>query len=239
MIYLILDPAREAGLEKYRELKEKFSKGRKIFLFDSVGFDPAGFQAIIESQSLFGEDLTIFCREISENSEALEILEKSVEKLAASPQDFVFLEKKLPPALEKRLLKSAERFWQFKKTLAPKNKWFDSRWNPFQLTDALAERDRRKLWILSQKALLSGVSPEEIFWKIFWQVKNLLVAKRSRNAQESGLSSYPYQKARVWAKGFSDQELENLSASLVSLYHDSRRGLADFETSLELLILSF
>lgn len=238
MIYLILDPTGQKGLEKYRELSERFSKNREIFRFNSVDFNPAEFEAIFQSQPLFSKKIAVLCNGLSENLEALAILEKSAPKIAQSPHYFVFLERKLPVALEKKLKKLNQELWQFEGLPKPKNKWADSRWNPFALTDALAERDRRRLWVLSQKALLAGVRPEEIFWKIFWQVKNLLVAKRAKNVKDSGLSPYPYQKARVWAKDFSDQELENLSASLVSLYHDSRRGLSDFATSLELFILS-
>ncbi len=116
--------------------------------------------------------------------------------------------------------------------------------NPFAICDAVANKDRKKAWLLLQLAILNGVAAEEIFWKIWWQVKNLLVVKRLSeekvvNAEkESGLKPYPFKKALFAVKNFSSSELENLSWDLVDLFHKSKISQMDMEIGLEKLIVN-
>jgi len=44
--------------------------------------------------------------------------------------------------------------------------------------------------------------------------------------------------AQSQIESFSDEELKVLSADIISMYHDSRRGIVDFKTSLEQFSLS-
>jgi len=46
-----------------------------------------------------------------------------------------------------------------------------------------------------------------------------------------------FNKSASFAKKFSRRELEHISSGLVSLYHDSRRGIVDFEIALEQFVL--
>jgi len=55
--------------------------------------------------------------------------------------------------------------------------------NIFALTDALGARQKKDAWILYQKALGAGLSAEEIFFKIVWQVKSMLIAKKTKNVR--------------------------------------------------------
>lgn len=118
------------------------------------------------------------------------------------------------------------------------------KYNPFQICDAVASRDRKTSWILLQKALLNGVPAEEVFWKIWWQVKTLLLVKFLAGAnvknieKESGLKSYPAQKALAAIRNFSSSELNQLSWNLVDLYHKIRKGQAEFEIGLEKILIS-
>ena len=108
--------------------------------------------------------------------------------------------------------------------------------NPFQICDAVAEKNRKSAWILLQKALLSGVPAEEVFWKIWWQVKVLLLVKN----QPQGLDLHPFviKKNLRNIKNFTQEELKNLSWNLVDLYHKTRKGQAEFETGLEKILIS-
>ena len=110
--------------------------------------------------------------------------------------------------------------------------------NIFSLTDAIGARDRRGAWIIYQRALSQGVAPEEIFWKIVWQVKSLLLASKTESAEEAGMKTYPYSKAKGYLKNFEVGELLSLSEGLVLGYHDVRRGQGDMETCIEKTILS-
>lgn len=109
--------------------------------------------------------------------------------------------------------------------------------NIFTLTDALGARNKKEAWVLYQKALLAGVSAEEIFFKLFWQVKSLLTASRVKSIEETEMKPFTYNKAKGYLKNFKQEELEKLSEDLVSGYILARRGEAEIETLIEKLLL--
>lgn len=109
-------------------------------------------------------------------------------------------------------------------------------YNPFQICDAVAEKDRKSAWILLQKAILSGVPVEEVFWKIWWQVKVLLLVKNQ--PQDLDLHPFVIKKNLRNIKNFTQEELKNLSWNLVDLYHKTRQGQAEFEIGLEKILIS-
>ena len=114
----------------------------------------------------------------------------------------------------------------------------DADFNVFALTDALGERDRKKLWTLYQRAKYAEVSPEEIHGILFWQVKSMLLAKNAKNAEEAGLKPYPFKKSVGFLKHYTGGEVEHLSRKLLSVSHDARRGLHDFDIALERFVLN-
>ncbi len=109
--------------------------------------------------------------------------------------------------------------------------------NIFTFTESLASRKRKDTWILYQKALAAGVSAEEIFWKVVWQLKCLLLANKTKSAEEAEMKSFPYSKAKGNLKNWQEGELEKLSEEIVVGYHQIRRGVGEMETFLEKLIL--
>lgn len=113
-----------------------------------------------------------------------------------------------------------------------------SDFNIFALTDAIGARRKRDAWVLYQKALASGMVPEEVFYKLVWQVKTMLIASRTKTAEEADMKSFPYSKAKGFLKNFETSELVNLSESLVLGYHKARRGEGEIETLVEKTLLS-
>lgn len=110
--------------------------------------------------------------------------------------------------------------------------------NLFHLCDAFAQKNKRQLWLLFQRALLLGASAEEIFWKLWWQTKNLLLLKNlspGRTAK-SGLHPFVEKKTRAFLKNFKEKELAAYSARLVEIYNESKIG-GDLEILLEDFIL--
>ncbi len=107
----------------------------------------------------------------------------------------------------------------------------------FSLTDALGRRDKKQLFVLYQKAKMNKSAAEEIHGILFWQIKAMLQAAAAKNAQDSGLNPYVYQKSLASLKNFSEQELKAISSRLVSIYHEARRGMVDFDVALEKFIL--
>jgi hypothetical protein len=111
--------------------------------------------------------------------------------------------------------------------------------NIFTLTDAIGARKKKDAWILYQKALASGMAADDIFWRaIAWEIKTLLLASKTKSAEESGLNPFVYQKAKAYSKNFKAGELENLSETLVVGYHNARRGIGEIETLIEKILLS-
>jgi hypothetical protein len=109
----------------------------------------------------------------------------------------------------------------------------------FAMADALGARDKKTLWILYRQAVEEGKASEEIHGILFWQAKSMVLAARTKFAGEAGLNPYVYTKSKRYAENFSEPELTALLDRLVSVYHDSHRGMHEFETALERLILEY
>ena len=110
--------------------------------------------------------------------------------------------------------------------------------NIFALTDALGNRKKKEAWILYEKALAAGLSAEEVFFKLVWQVKSMLIAQRTKNVGETDMKAFPYNKAKSFLKNYKQSELEKLSEDLVIGYHQARQGKGEIETLIEKLLLS-
>ncbi len=109
--------------------------------------------------------------------------------------------------------------------------------NIFALTDAIGARKKRDAWVLYMKALAAGMAPEEVFYKLVWQTKTMLVAQKTKTAEEADMKSFPYSKAKGFLKNFKPGELEKLSTHLVLGYHAARRGEGEIETLVEKALL--
>lgn len=138
---------------------------------------------------------------------------------------------------------SAEEDLFKKSSDVPSEAWPDfshkssSAFNIFSLTDAIGARQKRDAWVLYRKALASGMVPEEVFYKLVWQVKTLLVAEKTKSVSETEMKPFPYNKAKGYLKNFKSGELEKLSLELVNGYHRIRRGEGEMETLVERFLL--
>ena len=145
------------------------------------------------------------------------------------------LESALPAAMLKKIEKQAEKIQMFGDAAVGAEK----ERRDFSLTDAFGRRDKGKLWVLYQKALMDGASPEEIHGGIFWQLKTMMLAAGSGSAKEAGVHPFVFQKSREFAGRYGGLgELPRLSSNLVSLLHDARRGGLPLPLALEKFILS-
>lgn len=109
--------------------------------------------------------------------------------------------------------------------------------NIFALTDAIGARKKKDAWVLYQKALAAGMAPEEVFYKLVWQAKTMLVAKNTSSVAETDMKPYPYSKAKGFLKNFKDGEIERMSEALVLGYHAARSGKGEIETLVEKTLL--
>lgn len=176
------------------------------------------------STGLFFEKHVSVFEHALEKKEHADILVQQAEVLRDSPNIFVFIEQTLLKDAAEAFKKHAESFEVFD---LPAKKWGDGGFNVFALTDAFAKRDKKSLWILYQQALSADIAPEEILHKLFWQVKMLLIAKSSPNAEQLkklAIKEYTYDKSKSSAKNFTDAELRTFSFDLVSILQEGRRG---------------
>ena len=118
-----------------------------------------------------------------------------------------------------------------------------SKYNPFAICDAFAAKNKARAWTLLQEAILSGVPVEDVFFKILWQIKNLLLVKKlkkdgkSNIAEETGLHPFVIKKALMAGNNFSEEELVNYSGEMVRIYHEERRGICELPIELEKMLV--
>ena len=248
MLYVFYGDDSEKARTKWRAtlgaFKIKNSAG-DIFQFDPYKFDQIQLEELAGSGlGLFGEKRLVAADRLLENKDALVWFEEWLENIVASANTFVLLENKVDGKLTKKIeqaggkLGKSELGHQVSK-LAP---------SPFAFTNAFGDRDRKQAWVKLQEALHGGETAEEIFWRLGWQVKTMLLVKKTDLANTNAgkktpavlasLKPFVLNKTRAQVRKFEMTELENLSSSLIRLWHDSRRGLSDFELGLERLVLS-
>ncbi len=151
--------------------------------------------------------------------------------MALSPHAFIIIEGPLL-ADEKRLYqKQATEMFEAKAIAR-------ERYNVFTLAESLLKKDKKQLWLQLQEARVAGLSTEEIIGTLWWQLKSLRLAKLTKSAAEAGMKDYPYSKAKRALSVFKEDELEELSASLLAVYHDGHGGVRDIDTALETWVLS-
>lgn len=188
------------------------------------------------SRGLFGEPRIIIMEGILGEDITTAPVLKKIREIALSPNTFVFLEDDINTETINILKENAEKIFYFKNETDKKG---TREFNVFSVTDAFGRRDRKSAWILYQKAVLAGASPEELHSMLFWQIKNILLAKKwsDGGASLAGMKPFVFNKAKSFARNFSEKEIMELSSKFIDVYHKSRKGLVSFDEALEKLIL--
>lgn len=115
----------------------------------------------------------------------------------------------------------------------------------FQLTDALARKDRNTAMEYYHQLLKNRESLVYILAVISKQIRQLCQIKAMQAARASSdeitrsLSLHPFvvKKLMTQARTFNTRELNHLLKELVQLEWDFKRGKADLETGLELMVV--
>jgi DNA polymerase III delta subunit len=223
------------GNDRLRLVKEANAFIGKQDVDEIISFDETNVSAeeilnFAEQGALFGGKKLIRLDGSLEVEEILKVIIDEVELLAKSDNIFVFIESSIL-ASDLKKIKSHAKICQEFKTLEKKKETF----NVFSLADALARRDKKTLWVMYQKALRSGKSPEEISGTLFWQLKTLAILEQGGG---STLSPYVVSKNKMAVKNFKTGEILDITSRLIQGYHRARRGVGDMEVVIERLILS-
>jgi DNA polymerase III delta subunit len=231
MFYLFHGKSRKKASEKAYALVKGLLSKKPDASYVRVGVDDWHEDILLElsgTQGLFESKHVILCDDLW--SEALPN-EDDIDVIANSPNVFILIETNLSPSQKKTLVKLAKG-----ETEVTKDEERET-FNIFTLSDALSVKDKKRLWLLYREALASNVDPEDILNILFWQIKNLVLAKRNLLSGKLKVSPYVASKAKQGAVNWKDDELETKAKQIVDIYHMSRLGQADMEVSLERLIL--
>lgn len=193
------------------------------------------FDELTGSQALFKSEYVVVLDSLFGSKEGEEVVLANIEKISVAPHPFFVLDGKLLAPARKKLEKHAEKVYEFTPKTAPKAESF----NTFSLTDALGEKNIKKLWTLFREAKHRGVSDEEIHGILFWMLKSLVLSGKTDSPEEAGMKPYPYNKAKRFLKNFNSAEsLEGSLARFALLPQHARRRGTPLEIELERFILS-
>jgi len=194
-------------------------------------WDRSKFDEFLVSRGLFEEKYIVKIRDPFEDKEVSKTIEESAEDMSLAPHLFVIISEKISVPLKKVFTKHKATIEEF--NTLEKNEEF----NVFSITEALLQRDSKKLWTLYRKALDSGIAPEQIHGVLWWQMKSVVIAMKSKNENEAGMKPFVFSKSKRALTKFSKEEVENLLSKLLSIYHNSRIGKINMEYGLESFVL--
>jgi len=187
------------------------------------------------TRGLFEQRSVVVLHDLISVPEIKEALLEKIPAVSESENIFILSEYSIGKGDESFLKKHAEKIQEFSSEEKPA----PARFNVFTLADAVGLRDKKRAWVALLKAFENGLEPEEIHGTLFWQVKNMALVKevKEATAESTGLKPFVLSKAKAFSGNYSNDELRGFSSRLVSLYHDSHRGMGDFAVGLEKLIL--
>ncbi len=193
-------------------------------------FSPGALSDLASASSLFVRTEVTLIDMLSDDASMFEVFLHEAPLLAVSPNIFVVIEGPLDVVTKKALTPHAKEMVEEKRVA-------ENVFNPFLLPDAFLRRDKKSLWILLAEAWQRGLSSEEIIGTLYWQIKMLRLAERTKNAEEAGQKPFVYDKAKRALGKFKSGELDALSRGLLCVYHDGHTGKRDIDLALERWVL--
>lgn len=215
--------AADAFMASYRDT-------HTVTLIDALSFIPGQLIDHLEATSLFGEQFLFLIDTPSANDVMLEELHDNLKSFGGATHQFVVLEHSLLAPQKKQYAKVATTLEEFTATSK-------ERFNTFALADALASRDRRRLWLLYSEAKQVAIADEELIGILWWQLKAMRLAALTSSAEEAGMKPFPYNKAKQALKQFPLTAVEETARNLLTVYHDGHGGRRDMRLALEQLML--
>lgn len=239
MIYLFYGNDIKKRKEAYEKLKESLGiKEGKVsfFTMDDYLFEESKLEEYIFGRGLFESQFVVVLRGVLEDKEAENFVLSSLDDLKKSPNIFIFLETAVSGSILSRFKKVAEKVEEFKQLISKTQPF-----KLFSLTDAFGQRNKKRAWVLYNKALVDGVSPENMMNILFWQVKTMLLvwgmSGGPGDVKKTGLHPFVFKKSLSFSSNFTTRELRGLSSRLLSIFHENRRTNRDLGVELERFIL--
>jgi DNA polymerase III delta subunit len=203
-----------------------------VSYIDTDSYQPGCIQDALGAQSLFGgETLTIIESPLDSDDPCVLEWNALVAELARTQATFIVLTKRMLTAERTQCEKSGAELIEVVSDEVKQSK-------KFTLADALLRRDRKGLWLEYISERQQGIKPEVIIGQLWWQLKVLLIAGTTSSHTEAGIHEFPYRKAKKALVHFKPGELEVLTHTLITVYHDARAGTCDLEIALEMWTLT-
>jgi DNA polymerase III delta subunit len=219
---------RERAFAAVDKLAEK--DNARITRLESNEFAPGMLANLLGAASLWGEREIYVLDTPSEDSAFYAEVASHSAEMGESANQFVIMEGVM-------LAPERKKFEKYATTLEESKREATERFDVFRMAEALSKRDKKSLWVLLQEAKQAGLSAEEIVGTLWWQLKSLRLAALTKSADEAGMKSYPYDKAKRVLSLFKPGELELTSANLLRVYHDGHGGVRDIDEGLEEWVL--
>jgi DNA polymerase III delta subunit len=211
--------------------KKNFPADGTLTTFDSQSFVSGQIADALGATSLFGGAEWFVLDTPSANLDFAEEVKTALKEISESVNTFIILEEALLAPAKKSYGKFAVSMEEF---TAQKNE----RFNTFAMAEALAQKDKRQLWVLLQDARKGGLREEEIIGMLWWQLKSLRLAAVTSSADEAGMKDFPYNKSKRALSKFAPGEVTDLSQTLLELYHAGHSGQRDMDIALEEWVLT-
>lgn len=236
MLYLMYGSDTQKARAKKDELLAMLRGKRpdaEVFLLDSDTFTAPKLESLYSSQGLFEQKHIVVLDGVLSDKETKGIIQGMLVSLAESSSVFLILDGALDVKTAEQIEKHAAKTYLYGEK--KKAEWGNN--INFLIADAYGAKDRKNAWVLFQKAMRAGSSAEEVHGTLFWQVKTILLAKKTKSAEEAGLKPFPYGKAVRFAKNFKEEELEETLSRLVDMYHGIRMEGGGLDVELEKFLL--
>jgi len=248
MLYLLYGSNFKKSREKLHSLVDSLLKkkpGASFFKIDSSNFSESQIDELVGGQGLFEQKYIVQMDGLLENQKSKDFVMDRIKEISESDNVFVFIEENISKPVLGKIEKVAQKVQEFEgRAIDGRN--FSvigggnlnlSDFNIFNLADAFGNRDKKRLWVLYNQAVRRNIPAEEIHGILNWQLRVMIISKKSMNAEKANLKPFVFNKSLRFSKNFEQGDLRKLSAKMVTMYHDARRGIVDFDTALEKFIL--
>jgi DNA polymerase III delta subunit len=189
----------------------------------------------ISGRGLFSEKYIIHLDRIIKNKEKEEIVAEYISEMSKSENIFIMSEGVIGTAILGKMEKCANKIVE----VVEKNKIDKKKMNEvFSLADNFASKNKLKAWEIYRRLIYDGVETESIVGTLFWQIKSVIVADKSKTASEAGLNPFVFSKSKKFSSYWKSEELQNTMKEVVEMYHEAHRGRCNLEKRVELLILN-
>jgi DNA polymerase III delta subunit len=206
------------------------ARGVVVARLDAETYETGALAHHLGGISLFGGEAVCVLDTPSEHDEYLSAVLATLPELAASATVFLLIETAPPADYRRALQKHATDLTELKAEAKEKT-------DPFALGNAFAARDKKTLWIVLSRELAAGTPAEQLAGLLWYQLKSLRLAALTKTAEEAGMKDFPYKKAKAALTKYSLPEVERLSASLLSVYHEGHSEKGDMAVGLERWVL--